>query len=168
MRYACHMIDLLAAAVLSGVAILVTATGGSQAKSDVNFKVSEVNGRHQIEVGSIGKVFFRSPDDGLWSVATDWKGGWPTAWMHASPESVTNEGEWTVVSGKLDFPGGQMLVRDSYRLESGIVRGVRRWTWNGKETLKKCTLSIRSGIICGFTPYDWQSERHRLVFWRLS
>ena len=137
------MIDLLAAAVISGVAILATTTGGSQAKSNVNFKVSEVSGRHQIEVVSSGKVFFRSPDEGLWSVATDWKDGWPTAWVHASPESVTKEGEWTVVSGKLDFPGGQMLVRDSYRLESGIVRGVRRWTWNGKETLKKCTLSIR-------------------------
>ena len=36
------MIDLLAAAFLSGVAVLATTTGNSQAKSAVNFEVKEI------------------------------------------------------------------------------------------------------------------------------
>ena len=137
------MIAILAAAVLYGVAILATTPAISQAKSDTNFRINEANGTRRIEVVSNAKTIMHSPAEGLWSVATDWQDGWPTAWHHASPDAVTKEGEWTVISGKINLPGGQMLLRDAYRLESGVVRGTRRWTWTGKEPLKKCTLSIR-------------------------
>lgn len=137
------MIAILAAAVLSGVAILATTPAISQAKSDTNFRINEANGTRRIEVVSNAKTIMNSPTEGLWSVASDWQDGWPTAWHHASPDAVTKEGEWTVISGKISLPGGQMLLRDAYRLESGVVRGTRRWTWTGKEPLKKCTLSIR-------------------------
>lgn len=97
----------------------------------------------RVEVTDGEHVFFVSPAEGLWSVATDWQDAWPADWRHAGPERVEVSGEWTLVSGNLDLPGGVMEVRDAYRLEGGLVRGVRRWTWTGKESLRRATLSVR-------------------------
>lgn len=97
----------------------------------------------RVEITSSGKVFVTSPAEGLWSVATDWSDGWPSGWVHGSPAGVERSGDWTIISGKLDLPGGAMEVRDAYRLEGGVMRGVRRWTWTGKETLPRATLSVR-------------------------
>ncbi len=69
--------------------------------------------------------------------------GWPSGWVHASPDKVESEGDWTIVSGAIQLPGGTIKLRDAYRLENGIIRGTRRWTWTGKEMLPRCTLSVR-------------------------
>jgi hypothetical protein len=84
-----------------------------------------------------------SPEEGLWSVATNWSAGWPTGWVHGGPDKVERSGDWMIVSGNVPLAGGMMNVRDAYRLEDGLVRAVRRWTWTGKETLERCTLSVR-------------------------
>lgn len=97
----------------------------------------------QVEVIASGRTFLASPAEGLWSVATDWTNGWPSGWVHASPEKVEREGDWTILSGKLALPGGVMEVRDAYRPDCGLVRGLRRWAWTGKETLPRATLSVR-------------------------
>jgi len=76
-------------------------------------------------------------------VATNWADNWPAGWVHASPEKLERDGPWTIVSGQLPLSGGVMTVRDAYRIEDGLVRGVRRWNWAGKETLSRCTLSVR-------------------------
>ena len=95
------------------------------------------------EVSADKHIFLQSPADGLWSVATNWADGWPAGWVHASPEQVEQEADWIIVSGQIQLAGGVMNVRDSYRLENGIVHGIRRWTWAGREVLPRCTLSIR-------------------------
>ncbi len=97
----------------------------------------------QVEVGASGRRFFTSPAEGLWSVATDWTNGWPSGWVHAQPETVERSGDWTIISGKVALPSGVMEVRDAYRPEHGLVRGVRRWIWKGQEVLPRATLSVR-------------------------
>jgi len=97
----------------------------------------------RVEVTAGERAFMQSPTEGLWSVATDWADGWPSGWVHAGPDKVERDGDWTIVSGKVPLAGGAMNVRDAYRIEGGLVRGVRRWTWTGKETLPRCTLSVR-------------------------
>ena len=108
----------------------------------IEFKIADAPAR-RVEVSAGGRAYVQSPTDGLWSVATDWADGWPSGWVHAGPEKVERDGDWTIVSGKLNLAGGAMNVRDAYRIEGGLVRGVRRWTWTGKETLSRCTLSVR-------------------------
>lgn len=90
-----------------------------------------------------GRIFLQSPQEGLWSVACGWTDGWPSGWIHASPSKVEEVNGWTLLSGTMDLPGGTMELRDAYRIENGIVRGVRRFQWNGKQDLPQVTLSVR-------------------------
>jgi hypothetical protein len=76
-------------------------------------------------------------------VATNWSDGWPSGWVHASPDKTERSGDWTIVSGRIALAGGVMNVRDAFRIEHNLVRGIRRWTWTGKEMLPRCTLSVR-------------------------
>jgi len=97
----------------------------------------------RVEVRSGDRVLFQSPVEGLWSVATAWKDGWPDAWRHANVNGIERVGAWTVVTGAIELPQGKLELRDSYRVEGNLVRGVRRFTWTGKEPLPQCTLSVR-------------------------
>ncbi len=97
----------------------------------------------RVVVSVDGRAFFESPAEGLWSVATHWSEGWPDGWVHASPDKVERSGDWLILSAQLPLAGGTMALRDAYRVESGLVRGMRRWTWTGKEVLPRCTLSVR-------------------------
>lgn len=104
-----------------------------------------------VSVGTTGKVIFRwaegleihSPDEGLWSVATDWQDNWPAEWRHGRPVAVEKVGDWTVVYGRIELEGGSLTFRDAYRCEGGLVRAVRRFQWLGQHSLPKCTLSVR-------------------------
>ena len=90
------------------------------------------------------KVVVSAPEEGLWSVATGWKDDWMCEWKHADPQKVEKSGEWTVLSGKMSFDRGDLLLRDSYRqIRSGLVQCVRRYEWTGTETLPYVTLSVR-------------------------
>ncbi len=104
---------------------------------------AELGSPASVDIGAGGKSIIRPPQDGLWSVATAWQDGWPTGWKHANPDKIVRAGDWLVVSGKIDLTGGSMSVRDAYRLEHGTIHGIRRWTWEGGETLSKCTLSVK-------------------------
>jgi hypothetical protein len=66
-----------------------------------------------------------SPEEGLWSVATNWSVGWPTGWAHGGPNKVEHSGDWMIVSGSVPLSGGAMMVREAYRLEDGLVRAIR-------------------------------------------
>lgn len=96
-----------------------------------------------IVVQAAAGIIIRPPAEGFWSVATNWSDGWPSGWVHARPDRGEREGDWTVVSGEIRLAGGAVKLRDAYRVEQGLVHGVRRWTWTGKEILPKCTLSVR-------------------------
>lgn len=97
----------------------------------------------RVEVRAGERVVFQSPEEGLWSVATAWKDGWPDGWRHANVAGVERVGDWTIVTGAIELPQGKLELRDSYRTEGNLVRGVRRFTWTGKEPLPQCTLSVR-------------------------
>lgn len=91
-----------------------------------------------------GKNLLTVPDEGLWSVATGWTDDWMSDWKHMHPSSVIQSGEWTVLSGKITLPEGEMYLRDSYReLDNGLIHGIRRFEWKGPDTLHQATLSVR-------------------------
>ncbi|MDR0337713.1 MAG: hypothetical protein LBI18_11550 [Planctomycetaceae bacterium] len=88
--------------------------------------------------------FITTPEEGLWSIATDWTDDWMSGWVHVHPQSVTHVGKWTQLHGTLSLPEGKMLLRDSYRiLDDGRLHCVRRFEWQGPGTLKKASFSIR-------------------------
>lgn len=91
-----------------------------------------------------GDAILSPPHEGLWSIATDWEKGWPSAWIHANPTKVEQAGDWTVLEGELKTPLGTWQLRDAYRPEAGnTIKCVRRFTWQGSEPAKRTTLSIR-------------------------
>lgn len=91
-----------------------------------------------------GETIITTPTEGVWSVATSWENDWATQWVHINPTEQKQSGEWTILSGKANIQGGDMITRDAYRmLENGLVQCVRRYEWQGKDTLKKATLSVR-------------------------
>lgn len=112
------------------------------AESPVTLQITDAPAIH-VEVRAGERVLLRSPTEGLWSVATAWQDGWPAAWQHVHPAHVERVAEWTIVSGKLELPQGQLELRDAYRLEAGVVRCVRRFAWLGPQDLPQCTLSAR-------------------------
>ncbi len=116
--------------------------GAGQAQAPLSVSISDTASR-RVELSAGGRAFLHSPAEGLWSVAVDWAEGWPSGWVHASPAAVERTAEWTILSGELTLANGVMRVRDAYRAESGLVRGVRRWTWTGKEPLTRATLAVR-------------------------
>lgn len=98
-------------------------------------------GRVQILAGT--EVVAQSPAEGLWSVACEWRDGWPADWHHAAISKTLAEGEWTIVRGEMEACGGPWRFEDAYRLEHGAIRGLRRFTYNGKAVAPRVTLSVR-------------------------
>lgn len=85
-----------------------------------------------------------APQEGLWAISNTWENDWPDKWHYADPNKIEKTGEWTVLSGQMQFPEGIMLLRDSYReVREGLVQCIRRFEWKGEETLSKATLSVR-------------------------
>lgn len=110
--------------------------------SQVNF--SESNGS---SFAFNGKEVVSTPSEGVWSVGRGWKNDWVDSWVHGAPTEKKISGDWTVLSGEVKLPEGNMMIRDSYRtLPDGMVRVVRRWEWMGKDTLKRATLSVRLAV----------------------
>ena len=99
---------------------------------------------HEPVWSAAGRDLLTAPDEGLWGVALGWSNNWMTDWKYARPEKVEQSGEWTVVSGRLRLPQGDLLLRDAYRpTESGGVECRRRFEWTGRETLHTVSLSVR-------------------------
>lgn len=91
-----------------------------------------------------GKNLLSVPEDGLWSIATEWDDNWMGGWKYAQPETMEQSGEWIIVSGKMVFPHGNLFLRDAYREEEGgRVRCRRRFEWQGNDTLSHVNLSVR-------------------------
>lgn len=90
------------------------------------------------------KTIITPANDGLWSIATGWENDWMSDWKHADPTIVEQQGDWTVLTGNIVLPEGEMVLRDSYRtLDNGLVKCVRRFEWKGPDTLHYATLSVR-------------------------
>jgi hypothetical protein len=108
-------------------------------------KISIIHENKQIQIGisNGGNINLVSPKEGLWSVATSWENDWPSNWHHIQPDTVYKDGKWTMVLGKLTLPEGVFLLKDSYLEELGKIKGIRRFEWQGKQTLDSVTLAIR-------------------------
>ena len=73
------------------------------------------------------EVMLVTPEEGLWSVATDWENDWPSKWLHIQPQEQMQSGAWTVLTGKKEMNNGELRLRDAYReLENGRTQGIRR------------------------------------------
>lgn len=91
-----------------------------------------------------GTGVLAAPDEGLWSVAIGWENDWMCGWRHADPQKMEKSGEWTILSGRMNLEGGDLLLRDSYRqVRDGLVQCVRRYEWTGNQVLPNVTLSVR-------------------------
>ena len=78
------------------------------------------------------KSIISVPPEGLWSVATGWADGWPSEWKHINAEHISQSGKWTIFTGKLKLPQGEMALRDSYQeLDNGLIQCIRRYEWLG-------------------------------------
>jgi hypothetical protein len=103
------------------------------------FRVRE----NRVQILAAGEVVLESPAEGLWTLACDWRDGWPADWQHAASSKVSTRGEWTVLRGELNACGGVWALEDAYRTEGGVIRGLRRFTWKGSAIARRVTLSVR-------------------------
>ena len=94
-----------------------------------------------------GRTLLSAPAEGLWSIATAWENDWPAQWVHATPTSRTQSGEWTILTATVRIHNGEMFLRDAYReLPNGLTQCIRRYQWNGPDTLRRATLSVRMAM----------------------
>lgn len=136
-RAGCH---LLAACLL--VCAVLTARPTEPAGT-VQLAAHAGEGASNVRLMLDDTALLKSPTEGLWSVAMDWQDDWPAAWFHGSPGSIERTGDWTILRGRIETPEGDWEVSDAYRPFKGTIQGVRRFVWEGKETARRCTLSVR-------------------------
>ena len=98
---------------------------------------------YRVKIVLDGEDVLNSPPEGLWSIATEWKNGWPAGWIHAGPTEIEHVGDWTILRGKIETPAGAWLLSDSYRPEGNVIKCIRRFVWNGAAPAKFVTLSVR-------------------------
>jgi hypothetical protein len=98
---------------------------------------------YKVEIFLDDEDILTSPPEGFWSIATAWKQGWPADWVHSKPTEIEHIENWTILRGKLETSAGTWRISDSYRPEGGVVKCIRRFIWEGKETVKCVTLSVR-------------------------
>jgi hypothetical protein len=120
--------------------LLLMASIGFAATS---FRVAGPAPNQRIEVTADGRVYASTPTEGVWSIACDWRDGWPTGWHHAAPASIESAGAWTILKGHMDACGGAWELRDAYKNADGIVKVIRRFEWKGTGTAPKVTLAVR-------------------------
>ncbi len=123
------------------LASIVAAPGAPMQAPEL--RVVQEGKTHRVEILAAGRPLLSSPAEGLWSIAADWRDGWPADWHHAGPSRVTRVGEWTVLEGTMTACGGTWRLRDAYRPAHGVIQCVRRFTWQGPGIARRCTLSVR-------------------------
>jgi hypothetical protein len=130
--------------MLAGADLVVAEPSGQRlAGKGFDLVVEKQDAGTQVQLVCDGQVLAASPVEGVWSVASDWEEAWPAQWKHAGPDQVRREGEWLVLSGRMQTEQGDWLLRDAYRAEAAALRCVRRWQWKGKQPAAKTTLSVR-------------------------
>ncbi|MDO5569989.1 MAG: hypothetical protein Q4F97_00800 [Bacteroidales bacterium] len=106
--------------------------------------VNNKNGEINIEFQLDGKTIIKTPKDGVWSVSYAWENDWMKKWEHSSANKIEKINDRTILSGEMNINNGVMLLSDSYKKESnGLIHVIRRFQWNGKDTLKNAVLSVR-------------------------
>ena len=98
---------------------------------------------YRVQILSGDRPLLSSPPEGLWSIASDWRDGWPTGWRHADARHVEQSGPWTILTGRLETPQGDWELRDAYRSLGRSVECQRRYTWKGAALAARTTLALR-------------------------
>ena len=94
-------------AVLIAAAVTATSEADSVASQPASsLGIVTQDGTHRVEVLCGGRPLVSSPEEGLWSIATDWREGWAADWHHVKPDKLSRAGEWTILEGELELPGG--------------------------------------------------------------
>lgn len=107
-------------------------------------KVVNNNGFYTVEVlDKNGNASLKTHKKGLWAIATNWENKWMDNWYYGNPDTVEEVNGYTILSGKISLPEGDMLIRDAYFEEEGRIKCIRRFTWTGEKPLNKTTLSIQ-------------------------
>ena len=110
---------------------------------EANFKVNIQNEAYQPELWISGQRVLSAPEEGLWSVATTWENDWPSGWKHVSPDTYETSGDWQILYGALDLGKGKLFFRDAYRQEGILIKCIRRFEWQGQQSIDSLTLSVR-------------------------
>ncbi len=159
-----------------GVALAISfsaacSAGEPEVKTD--FRIVERGGRPAVEVLSGNKRGPASPEEGLWSVAADWRDGWPAEWRHAAPRQVSQAGPWTILEGSIETSSGAWRLRDAYReprpgdrvrsplAVDGVAQGPRKDDAGGPagEPLKAKGQILLPGIVYYGNPSGALSKR---------
>ena len=106
-------------------------------------EIDYTNDKINLSINCDDYTALTSPPEGLWSIATEWKDDWPASWVHCSPKSIEEFGDWTILKGVMILPEGEWHIQDAYKEENGRIKCIRRFEWHGEETLDKVTLSVR-------------------------
>lgn len=126
------------------IAIAILVAG---ARADDNpLNILKKGDTYQVQILEGGEVSLASPAAGLWSIAMDWEDGWPSDWRHGQATELETVAHWTILEGRVETPQGPWQVRDAYQQLGQVVKCVRRFTWQGKRTADRVTLSVR--FIC--------------------
>jgi len=86
------MCNLVVAGWLAAVLVPAAGAEESSAPAGLDFRVVRRGDHDCVEVTSEGKAALRSPPEGLWSIAADWRDGWPADWRHAHAARVEKAG----------------------------------------------------------------------------
>jgi hypothetical protein len=123
---------------------LITGTLALSSQSNTLELRTPHNGKgYEVQVALNGTGVLTCPPEGLWSIATDWRDSWPAGWRHARPSETEHVGDWTILRGKLETSTGTWRLSDSYHPEGKFIKCIRRFTWDGRETAERVTLSVR-------------------------
>jgi len=105
--------------------------------------ITDNQGIKSVQILESESILLESPDEGLWSVGTSWRDSWPSDWQHIQADSLEQINGYTILHGSLQMKTGILKVRDAYKTHNKHIECTRRWEWNGTDTLKEITLSIR-------------------------
>ena len=157
--------------------ILALISGSFLCNAQPVLDIKLVDGKYNLILNSGKSCSMFSPEEGLWSIATAWKNDWPADWQHSSPDKFQEIGDWKILSGTLNLPGGTWIFRDAYKNDNGMIKCIRRFEWTGKNSLDSVTLSVRwkvkradlqvflPGIIYYGNPSGEKNTRERVPFY---
>lgn len=123
------------------IPLMFGAAGDAEAQS--RLEIAGDGGAPRVSVTADGRTHLRSPAEGLWSIAMDWRDDWPAGWHHAHPDKVEIHGEWTVLTGSMETPAGKWRLSDAFRERDGLIECRRRFEWHGEGPTGPCALSLR-------------------------
>ncbi len=138
-----HHFHFIASAIAASLLLVAQSGLAADHVPETQIRVADRAGALAIEILSGDDVLLTSPTEGLWSLASDWREGWPADWQHVQPENVSQAGPWTILEGTLETGAGTWRLRDAYRPRARTVECVRRWEWHGDGAAEKTTLAIR-------------------------